>query len=109
MPATDGSQTAPLTMKVSIGRAPGGRRDFRFSKSFRIGRMEDCEVCLPDDCVSRTHAEVAFSDGKWWVLDLGSSNGVYVGDQRIVRIPVWQTLTVRLGVSGPEVILEVEQ
>ena len=48
--------------------------------------MQECEVSIDDDVVSRTHAEVAFADGKWWVRDLGSSNGVYVGDQRIVQI-----------------------
>jgi membrane-bound lytic murein transglycosylase D len=108
MPAADGSSITPPAVKVSVGTALD-RRDLHFRQSFRIGRQEDCEVRLEDDCVSRAHAEVAFADGKWWVRDLGSSNGIYVGDQRIVQMPVWQRLTIRLGISGPEVVLDVEQ
>jgi hypothetical protein len=109
MPAADVSRIATPALKVSIGTTLGDRRDLRFRQSFRIGRQEDCEVRLDDDCVSRAHAEVSFADGKWWVKDLGSSNGIYVGDQRIVQMPVWQTLSIRLGISGPEIVLEVEQ
>lgn len=109
MPAADGSRIAPPVLKVSVGTTVADRHYLHFHQSFRIGRQDDCGVCLRDDCVSRNHAEVVFADGKWWIRDLGSSNGIYVGDQRIVQMPIWQNLTIRLGVSGPEIVLEVEQ
>jgi pSer/pThr/pTyr-binding forkhead associated (FHA) protein len=109
MPATEGSKIAPAALKVSTGSTPANRRDFRFQQSFRIGRSETCDITINDDYVSRNHAEVAFENGKWWVRDLGSSNGIYAQGKRHTEIPVEKSLTIRLGVYGPEVVFEVEQ
>jgi len=48
-----------------------------------IGRSRDCDVVLADQNVSRRHAEVRPSGGKWIVKDLGSTNGVKVNGRRI--------------------------
>jgi len=48
-----------------------------------IGRSRDCEVVVSDQNVSRRHAEVRPSGGKWMVKDLGSTNGVKVNGRRI--------------------------
>ena len=48
-----------------------------------IGRSRDCDVVLSDQNVSRKHAEVRPSGGKWIVKDLGSTNGVKVNGRRI--------------------------
>jgi membrane-bound lytic murein transglycosylase D len=80
----------------------------RFTNSFRIGRTEECEVCINDDYVSRIHAEVVFENGQWWVRDLNSSNGIYVDGKRVEAAPVSQAITIRLGIEGPELSLEVQ-
>jgi hypothetical protein len=104
-----GKQTglAP-SLKISIEPAPGDRRNYQFGRTFRIGRLEECEVCIKHDYVSRVHVEIAYENEQWWVRDLGSSNGTYVVGQRIDRVPVDKNLTIRLGIEGPEVHLEVE-
>ena len=48
----------------------------RPSKSRGIVPDVDCE---PDTGVSRRHAELTTDGKRWWVEDLGSSNGTYVG------------------------------
>jgi hypothetical protein len=48
-----------------------------------IGRSRECDVVLSDQNVSRRHAEVRPSGGKWIVKDLGSTNGVKVNGRRI--------------------------
>ncbi len=48
-----------------------------------IGRSRECDVTLADQNVSRKHAEVRPSGGKWIVKDLGSTNGVKVNGRRI--------------------------
>ena len=48
-----------------------------------IGRSRECDVELADQNVSRKHAEVRPSGGKWIVKDLGSTNGVKVNGRRI--------------------------
>lgn len=51
---------------------------------FTIGREAD--VSLPeDDAASRQHAHISFSDGDYWIEDLGSTNGTYVNRHRIRR------------------------
>jgi hypothetical protein len=64
---------------------------------------------VKDDYVSRYHVEVSFQDDQWMVKDLGSANGLYVDGQRVARTPVVTSRTIRLGVQGPEVALQVEQ
>ena len=48
-----------------------------------IGRSRDCDVVIPDENVSRKHAEVRPSGGAWIVRDLGSTNGVKVNGRRV--------------------------
>jgi pSer/pThr/pTyr-binding forkhead associated (FHA) protein len=98
----------PPLLRVTAGPTGGERSSFRFRLSFRIGRQDDCEVCIKDDYVSRYHAEVSFEDGVWCVRDLGSANGIYVGGQRVPKAPIRGTATIRLGVYGPEVVFETE-
>jgi len=48
----------------------------RPSRSRGITPDVDCE---PDTGVSRRHAELTTDGTRWWVDDVGSSNGTYVG------------------------------
>lgn len=77
-----------------------GPRQMSFRKGFRIGRSEPCELCLHDEHVSRAHAEVRLENGQWWLLDLHSSNGLYVNNQRVERVPIQNNLAVRFGIRG---------
>src|ERR1700733_9644437 len=99
---------APPPLKVRFRPTPADQQYFQFSKAFRIGRVEECEICINNDYVSRVHAEVVFENGAWWVHDLNSSNGIYVGGERVKHVPVRQATVIRLGVYGTEVSLEVE-
>jgi pSer/pThr/pTyr-binding forkhead associated (FHA) protein len=48
-----------------------------------LGRLEECDVPILDASVSRQHARVVFARERVTVTDLGSSNGVFVNDERI--------------------------
>lgn len=96
-------------LRVSVATTPDDRREFSFDKSFRIGRVEDCDVCINNEYVSRAHVEVAFENGQWLVRDLHSSNGIFVDGKRVEQAAIAQALTFRLGIAGPSVSLELEQ
>ena len=96
----------PPPLKVVVEWA-GGRREYDFTDSFRIGRLDDCAVCIKDEHVSRAHAEILFEDGTWCVRDLNSSNGIFVGDQKFKFITVVQSASIRLGIEGPQITLTV--
>ncbi len=48
-----------------------------------IGRGSDAAIRLDDDYVSTRHARIASNGDQWFVEDLGSTNGTYVGTSRI--------------------------
>jgi pSer/pThr/pTyr-binding forkhead associated (FHA) protein len=57
-----------------------------------IGRGSDAQIRLDDDYVSTRHARIAASGDQWFVEDLGSTNGTYLGSQRL-----GQPTTLQLG------------
>ena len=68
-----------------------------------IGRGTEADLWLEDGGVSRRHARVACrSDGRYFVEDLGSTNGTFIGSQRIDICEVRPNDRIQL---GPHVIL----
>src|SRR6476659_2816437 len=51
-----------------------------------IGRANEAQIQTQDAMVSRRHARIVW-DGGYWIEDLGSSNGVYVGHEKVQRAP----------------------
>jgi hypothetical protein len=59
---------------------------YRLTQSpLTLGRHPSNNVVLADPQVSRHHARILYQAGRGWVLeDLGSANGTFVNDQRLV-------------------------
>ncbi len=53
------------------------------SSAVLIGRAPSCTLVLDDDYSSSRHARIYPEDGRWFVEDLGSTNGTFVGRERI--------------------------
>jgi len=63
-----------------------------------IGRGNDAAIRLDDDYVSTRHARIASSGEQWYVEDLGSTNGTYIGPTRITQATALQLGTqIRIG------------
>ena len=60
-----------------------GRAILLGSQGAVLGRSRECDVTVDDANVSRRHAEVRPSGGKWIVRDLGSTNGIRVNGRRV--------------------------
>jgi FHA domain-containing protein/uncharacterized protein DUF1707 len=65
-----------------------------------LGRAEDCQLVFCDDTVSRHHARLELRDGRWFLVDLGSSNGTVVNGRRVRDAEVRAGDRVRLGGAG---------
>ena len=50
-----------------------------------IGRSNDIEVSLQDDYASGHHARLFPQGSRWFLEDLGSTNGTFVGGTRLTR------------------------
>ena len=75
-----------------------GRRFSCDDDTTSIGRQGDCEVCLESPAVSRVHAQVFYSRGRYFVEDKGSSNGTYLNGERIhQREPLTEDDTLQIG------------
>ncbi len=71
-----------------------------------IGRGPDAAIRLDDDYVSTRHARIATADDQWFVEDLGSTNGTYIGS---VRLTQPTTITLGTQVRIGKTILELRK
>jgi pSer/pThr/pTyr-binding forkhead associated (FHA) protein len=63
-----------------------------------IGRAAGNGVRFDEDSVSSRHAVVSLEGGRWWLEDLGSTNGTFVNDARVTgRAPLRNGDVVQVG------------
>ena len=81
-PASGGAPPRSAVLLVTDGALRG--RSFPLGTSPTIlGRAPTSTLVLEDDFASSRHARVYQDDGRWWVEDLGSTNGTFVDGERI--------------------------
>jgi DNA-binding NtrC family response regulator len=64
-----------------------------------VGRSPGCQLVLDDKRASATHLEVVATERGVRVRDLGSTNGTYLGDHRIVEAFFAKPATLRCGAT----------
>lgn len=64
---------------------------------FGLGRHPDNQACIDDDGISRFHARISIDKTRYWVEDLGSSNGTYINGRRITSCELNNGDTLNLG------------
>jgi len=62
-----------------------------------LGRSRDCDIQLSDVNVSRRHAELRQEGASYWIVDLGSTNGMEVNGKRVKRAKLSDGDTIVLG------------
>ena len=62
-----------------------------------IGTAADCEVVLTDQYLSGRHAVIRYEEGRFTLVDLDSTNGTYVNDERVSKEEIIDNDSVRLG------------
>jgi pSer/pThr/pTyr-binding forkhead associated (FHA) protein len=60
-----------------------GKRFALTSNQVMIGRGEICDICLPDNSISRRHAVLSRSGRQFTISDRSSTNGTYVNGVKV--------------------------
>ena len=106
--ATAGGQTsanpeppravAQLTLEGDTeGGLPTGTT-FTLRPGAVVGRRPGSDIFLNDTYMSGEHARLTLHEGRWWLADLGSTNGTFVNGTRIDRpTPLAPGVEVRFG------------
>jgi hypothetical protein len=72
----------PRSLTVTEGALSGTSLPLRESGTL-IGRNPECALVLDDDFASGRHARIFEREGTWYVEDLGSTNGTFLGSERL--------------------------
>src|ERR1700735_1803867 len=86
-------------------RTQGSDRTLQAGRSYHIGRDPESDIVVPDSRVSWRHAVLRMAGQSWLLEDTGSTNGTYLGTQRVQRIEITSDCSMRLGhpEDGPTV------
>ena len=94
-------EAAPSAQLVIVGRPPSGLSEghtFALRPGITAGRRPGTGIELDDAFMSGDHARLTVDEGRWWVTDLGSTNGTFVNGARIDRAtPLKEGDEVRFG------------
>ncbi|PDP88416.1 FHA domain-containing protein [Glycomyces fuscus] len=95
----------PTALVVTQGSLKGTSVDLA-SQPILIGRAPDSTLVITDDYASGRHARVYSDNGRWFVEDLNSTNGTYLGQQKLNRP---QPITVGQPIRIGKTVLELRK
>jgi adenylate cyclase len=75
----------------------GVPRSLTLTTELSIGRTEGNDLILNHPSVSRKHARIEERGGRWWILDLNSTNGVKINGELTAEGPIRAGDTVLVG------------
>lgn len=102
-PADTRPQRGQLSQLIVTEGALSGTRIALTGKPILIGRANDSTLVLTDDYASTRHARISETNGVWYLEDLGSTNGTYVGQTKVNGpMPLEAGVVVRIGKTALE-------
>ena len=95
--ARSSSKRTPTALTVTEGSLVGTTVSLK-ETGVLLGRNPECTLVLADDFASGRHARIFRRDAGWFVEDLGSTNGTFLGSSKLIKpMPVEVGSTVRIG------------
>ncbi len=95
-------QAGPIEFNCFVLKVIGGSyrgAEYPVSKpEFTIGRSSESDLHIADTLISRVHCKLSFESEKWFIEDLGSTNGTWIVGQKVTkRVPLPPRTSVRIG------------
>jgi len=75
----------------------------------KIGRAASNDFVIEEDTVSAEHAKIMEKDGKFFVQDLGSTNGTFVNGEQVIRQQLKELDIIKLGRAEMKFVLVNEK
>ena len=72
-------------------------RAFKLGPQTVIGREPDCNICIPNEQLSRKHVQLIVTGGKVMLQDLNSTNGTYVNGKPVEHRILDENDEIRVG------------
>jgi transcriptional regulator with GAF, ATPase, and Fis domain len=91
--------TGSVAAKLVVVAGPDEGLEVPLAGTVEIGTDPSCGVVLHDPSVSRRHVAVRLEEGRIEVKDLGSRNGTFLGEARLVSADVPLGAVLRIGKS----------
>ncbi|NUL44757.1 FHA domain-containing protein [Cellulosimicrobium funkei] len=83
---TGQQQTRPLPTRLQVTEGPlQGSIVELHGAPLLLGRAQEADLVLDDDYVSGRHARLFPQGSRWFLEDLGSTNGTYVSGSQLTR------------------------
>ena len=81
-----GQQPRPRPRRLVVSEGPLVGNEVELgSAPIMLGRAEESTVVLDDDYASGKHARLFPQGSRWFLEDLGSTNGTWLGDEQLTR------------------------
>src|SRR5450755_3009535 len=80
-----------------VVRTQGSDRSLQPGPSYRIGRDPESDIVVDDSRVSWQHAVLSYDQSDWVLHDAGSTNGTFMGSQRVSQVKITDDCELRLG------------
>jgi ABC transport system ATP-binding/permease protein len=80
-----------------VVRTQGSDRSLEAGRSYSVGRNPESDIVVDEARVSWRHAVLRIEGATWLLEDAGSTNGTFLGAQRVQRVEITKECVVRLG------------
>ena len=95
-------------LHCTAGPLEGQRFIIEDDDGFYIGRDPAlAKVVVPDTRVSKRHLRIVPRDGKVWAIDQSSTNGTFIGGQRITEVQLERGDTLVLGDNAATFVYQI--
>ncbi len=65
-----------------------GKKYYISKKEYRIGKNQDNDLTINSNVISRKHAVIFWSEGRYYIKDFDSANGTFVNGKELEEIPL---------------------
>src|SRR6202167_587935 len=80
-----------------VVRTQGSDRSLAAGRTYSVGRNPESDIVIDEARVSWRHAVLRLEGSTWLLEDVGSTNGTFLGTERVKRVEITKDCVLRLG------------